>query len=251
MNSLQVRRRPLGKTYFIPSQMQGIGIDYTDWIPSWITEPVSSAYEYVSGGVSGTWEKFKNYYDAIKNRWGEFISIRPKLDALVVRLSVARMKADQRKDAKAVDDIDDLRIKVAALTNLWISVKEKYDSWIGKWIQAEKEQEGLSGLGIAPIVLAVVGVASIAAAAYIAKHMIDIFADYSKLSDLTDKVEKGLITPEQATKIYKETRSTSPSMTEMISEKIGIGIGGGIGTGLMIVAGGIGIAGLIWYMRRK
>jgi hypothetical protein len=157
------------------------------------------------------------------------------------------MKAEQRKDKKAVDDIDDLRIKVKSLTELWITVKDKYDTWIGKWIMAEKEQEGLSGLGIAPIVLAVIGVASVAAAAYIATHMIDVMADYQKLSDLTDKVEKGIITPEQATKVYKETRQTSPSMTEIISEKIG----GGIGTGIAVAIGGIAIAGLIYYMRKK
>lgn len=234
-------RFPIGKTYFLPSSSQVEGI--TDWIPSW----ASGAYEYVTGAVSGTWEQFKNYYIIIKNRWPEFISIRQKLDILIVRLSVARMKAQQRKDAKAVDDIDNLRIKVKSLTELWMSVKEKYDIWVGKWILAEKEQEGLSGLGIAPVILAVMGVASIAAAAYIAKNIITVIADYNRLSDLTDKVEKGIITPAQAVKVYKETRQTTASVTEMIAEKVG----GGIQTGITIAIVGVAIAGGIWWIRRK
>lgn len=236
----KIVRRPIGKTYFIRQpQLSG-----TDEVWDWISETASGAYGYVSGKVSGTWEEAKSYYDAIKNRWPEFLAVRPALDNLVVRLSVARMNADKAGDTKKVDDIDNLRIKVKNLTELWIAVKDKYDQYIGKWIGAS-QQEKLSGLGF---VMIVIGVAAVAAAAYVATNMISVIADSKKLTELTDKVEAGTLSADQAIKIYKETRQTTPSTMETIAEKIG----GGVGTGLTVAIVGAGaVVGLMYFMKRK
>lgn len=234
--------RPIGKTYFIKQpQLSG-----TDGVWDWISDTASGAYGYVSGKVSGTWTEAKSYYDAIKNRWPEFLAVHSTLDNLVVRLSIARMNAEKAGNRKKVDDIDDLRIKVKNLTELWIEVKNKYDQYIGKWIGAS-QQESLSGLGIAPALI-ILGVAGVAAAAYVAKHMIDVIADSRKLTELTDKVEAGTLPAEQAVKIYKETRQTSPGILEVVAEKVG----GGVGTGLGVaVVGAVAVVGLMYYMKGK
>lgn len=234
--------RPIGKTYFIKQpQLSG-----TDGIWDWIGETASGAYGYVSGKISGSWEEAKNYYDVIKNRWPEFLAVRPTLDNLVVRLSVVRMNAERAGNKKKVDYIDDLRIKVKNLTELWIAVKDKYDQYIGKWIGAS-QQESLSGLGIAPVLI-ILGVAGVAAAAYVAKHMIDVIADSRKLTELTERVEAGTLPAEQAVKIYKETRQTTPGILETVAEKVG----GSVGTGLGVaVVGAAAVVGLMYFMKRK
>lgn len=228
-------RPKFGKTYFLEG---------TDGVWDWISE----GYEYVTGKITGTWQEAKQYYDVIKNRWNEFITIRPSLDSLVVRLSVARMKAEQKGDIAAVDNIDDLRLKVKSLTELWIAVKEKYDKYIGSWISAEqKSLSGLGSLGIAPIAI-IIGVAAVTAISFVAVNMVKVIGDSKQLNDLTSKVEQGLITPETAIKIYKETRQTTPTITEKFAETIG----GGIGKGLTVaIVGAVVVAGSMYLLRRK
>lgn len=241
-NSYKRQIRPIGKTYFIKQpQLSG-----TDGVWDWISETASGAYGYVSGKVSGTWAEAKSYYDAIKNRWPEFLAVRSTLDNLVVRLSIARMNAEKAGNRKKVDDIDDLRIKVKNLTEFWIEVKNKYDQYIGKWIGAS-QQESLSGLGIAPALI-ILGVAGVAAAAYVAKNIVSVIADVKILSDLTERVEKGSMTPEQAAETYKKIRQTTPGTFEIVAEKIGAGIG----TGLTVaIVGAISVVGLMYFSRRR
>lgn len=178
-------------------------------------------------GLSGT--DFWSYWNAIKNQIGDMQTVGLKIVGEATRLGTAvqNLKARGRQDL-----IDILQPKIQQinddLAKYW-KVKGYLDKYLPEWMKAAQSGSVSTNLSALPIVL---GVASIAALAYVVTQGMALIQKYQTSKSIINMVGAGTLTAEQG----KTLQEADPGGG--FFDKLGLGLGVGI-PAVLLIGGGI------------
>ncbi len=190
---------------------------------------------------------FGSWWDRFTTIWPDFLNLRGEIQTHQERWQslasdayaagdVEGMRAYQA-NVRALDSVEAERQSVEdAVTRFrdtWQALKD-YLAGLGRWFG----MQGLGGLGLPPLVLAIGIPALIAAIAWVVTSYMSIRADLEFDRQALESAEAGTITPEQARAMI--AARTGPGLLSLTT--------GGLGTPLLLVGGGVL---LLWFLGRR
>lgn len=200
--------------------------------------PASNSLEGVFDFGYG-WSWFSQYWNALKGNINELYALGPKIATYFQKISVVQQKLLAQGNTQLAEAMGDELKKIADDMQKWSKVKEYLDTWVPKFVLAEKEYVSPTGQALGALPLIVFGVAGIAALAFLVNSGLALLQDYAYKTQLTQAVIEQKITTGQMTEILSVPREEG--VFEKVVSNVGIGAAIGIPT-VLLVGGGLYIA---------